>query len=137
MPRAKPDVLNILMDIGYTFLFNFIDALLRLYGFDTYKGIYHQLFFQRKSLACDLVEPFRCLIDKQILKSYHLRQIDKKDFIVKEGQVFLSYDKQQKYLQIFSECIMKDKEDVFKYIRDFYYFILNGGKKYPFFKLCF
>ena len=52
------------MDIGYTYLFNFIDALLRLYGFDTYLGFYHKEFYQRKSLVCDVVEPFRCIIDK-------------------------------------------------------------------------
>ncbi|MEK9165954.1 MAG: type V CRISPR-associated endonuclease Cas1 [Patescibacteria group bacterium] len=135
LPRAKPDIPNVLMDIGYTFLFNFIDALLCLYGFDTYKGIYHKLFFQRKSLACDLMEPFRCLIDRQILKSYRLKQIDKKDFLVKKGQVLLSYDKQQKYLQIFADCLMKRKEEIFKYVQNFYYHILNNKSCGLFFKI--
>ena len=58
--------------------FNCMDSLLRLYGFDTYKGFYHKLFFQRKSLACDVMEPFRCVIDKQILKAFNLGQIDEK-----------------------------------------------------------
>lgn len=40
----KCDPLNTLMDIGYTYLFNFADAHLRLYGFDTYMGVYHQVF---------------------------------------------------------------------------------------------
>jgi CRISPR-associated protein Cas1 len=35
-PRAKNDVKNLLMDIGYTYLFHYIEALLRLYGFDNY-----------------------------------------------------------------------------------------------------
>ena len=135
MPRAKVDVTNVLMDIGYSFLFNFIDALLGLYGFDSYKGVYHQLFFQRKSLACDLVEPFRCLIDQQIIKSYNLKQINKKDFFVKNGKIFLSYQNQQKYLEIFSSCIMAKKVQLFKYIRDFYYCILNDKTNYPFFEL--
>ena len=43
MPRVKPDVPNFLLDMGYTYLFNTIDALLRLHGFDTYKGVYHIL----------------------------------------------------------------------------------------------
>ena len=62
-PRVKHDELNVLLDIGYTFLFNFIEAHLRLYGFDLYSGVYHTVFYQRKSLVCDLVEPFRCIID--------------------------------------------------------------------------
>ncbi len=135
MPRAKVDVVNVLLDIGYTFLFNFVDALLNLYGFDTYKGFYHKLFFQRKSLSCDLMEPFRCLIDRQILKSYRLKQINDKDFKFKNGKYILSYDKQQKYLKIFFDCLLERKEDLFNYARDFYYCILNDKKDYPFFKL--
>ncbi len=48
MPRVKPDVPNFLLDMGYNMLFNFIDALLNLFGFDTYKGCYHKLFFPKK-----------------------------------------------------------------------------------------
>lgn len=134
-PRVKGDMTNVLMDIGYTFLFNFTDALLRLYGFDTYKGVYHKLFFQRKSLACDVMEPFRCIIDKQIYKAYRLKQIDKKDFSVSRGQYQLSYQNQQKYLQMFFECLMDYKEQLFCYARDFYYCVLNNTTEYPFFKI--
>ncbi len=133
LPRAKVDVNNLLMDIGYTMLFNFVDALLNLYGFDTYKGVYHTLFFQRKSLVCDIVEPFRCIIDKQIVKSYNLKQIDKKDFLCLKGKYSLSYDKQKKYIRIFSEAIMDRKEELFSYVRDYYYCIMNDTDEIPFF----
>src|SRR5690606_28795435 len=120
-PRAKSDELNVLMDIGYTLLFNFMDAILRLYGFDVYKGFYHKLFFQRKSLACDIVEPFRCLIDASLLKMHNLKQLDRKDFKLSKGKVFLPYNKQGKYLRLFSDTIMDNKEDIFDYVRTFYY----------------
>ena len=71
-PRTRADIINLLMDMGYSFLYNFIEANLNLYGFDVYRGVYHKLFYERKSLACDLVEPFRCIIDKTILKAYNL-----------------------------------------------------------------
>lgn len=135
LPRTKYDEINTLMDIGYTFLFNYMDALLALYGFDPYKGVYHTLFFQRKSLACDLMEPFRCIIEKAILKSYHLKQIDKKDFKIIKGKYTLSYDKQKKYVSIFSQAIMDQKEDVFCYVRDYYYCILNDTADYPLFTI--
>ncbi len=76
VPRGKVDENNILLDMGYSFLFHFTDAILRVYGFDTYKGIYHQLFFQRKSLACDMMEPFRCIIDRAVVKMHTLGQFD-------------------------------------------------------------
>ena len=134
MPRTKVDEINYLMDIGYTMLFNMVDAISALFGFDIYKGFYHKLFFQRKSLACDLVEPFRCLIDKQIIKSYHLNQIDKKDFKCSKGSYSLKYDKRQKYLKFFAECLMKNKEDIFCYIRDYYYSVMNDSD-FPNYKL--
>ena len=79
-PRVKHDVVNSLQDIGYTILFNFIESLLNLYGFDVYKGVYHQCFYQRKSLVCDLVEPFRPIIDARIKKAYSLKEIKRERF---------------------------------------------------------
>jgi CRISPR-associated protein Cas1 len=69
-PRVKRDIINLLLDIGYTVLFNYVDALVSIYGFDTYKGNLHQEFYNRKSLICDLVEPFRVIIDLKIRKMY-------------------------------------------------------------------
>jgi len=71
-PRTKEDILNLLLDIGYSYLYRFIESNLNLYGFDIYKGFYHTLFFERKSLVCDLVEPWRCIMEKKIRKMYNL-----------------------------------------------------------------
>ncbi|MCK9379259.1 MAG: type V CRISPR-associated endonuclease Cas1 [Candidatus Moranbacteria bacterium] len=135
MPRTKYDVNNVLLDIGYTFLFNFIDSLLRLYGFDTYKGFYHKLFFQRKSLSCDIMEPFRCVIDRQLLKSFRLGQINENDFEYKNGKYVLNFDNQRKYIAIFSEAVMKNKKEMFDYVREFYRFFVVEGKKFPEFRI--
>lgn len=125
MPRVKPDVPNFLLDMGYTYLFNTIDALLRLHGFDTYKGVYHKLFFQRKSLACDLEEPFRCIIDHALLKAYNLKQVHEDDFTVADRKVALPFDKQSKYTGIFLQAIMDHKEELFEYVHGFYRHIMD------------
>lgn len=131
MPRVKPDIPNFLLDMGYTYLFNITDALLRLHGFDTYKGVYHKLFFQRKSLACDLVEPFRCVIDKTLLKAYHLKQIHQADFSTAQRRVALSFDKQAKYAGIFLQAVMDRKEGLFAYVHDFYRHIMDAENPFP------
>ncbi len=132
MPRVKPDVQNFLLDMGYTYMFNFVDALLLLFGFDTYKGCYHKLFFQRKSLSCDIIEPFRCIIEKQLLKSYNLKQVNEKDFFIEQGRYVLSYEQSQKYAKIFMEAIMDNKEEIYLYIQKFYRFIMDDKKnKFP------
>ena len=135
LPRVKPDATNLLLDMGYTFLFNFIDALLLLFGFDSYKGCYHKLFFQRKSLSCDVVEPFRCIIEKQILKSYHLKQINKDDFFIEQGKYALTYDQSQKYAKIFAEAIMGHKESMYLYVWKFYRHIMDKKNVLPEFNI--
>lgn len=135
MPRVKPDVPNFLLDMGYTYLFNMMDALLRLHGFDTYKGVYHKLFFQRKSLACDLEEPFRCIIDRALVKAYHLKQVNEKDFTVVDRKVALPFDKQSKYTGIFLQAIMDRKEDLFAYVHGFYRHVMDRDNEFPIFSI--
>ncbi|OIO15735.1 CRISPR-associated endonuclease Cas1 [Candidatus Gottesmanbacteria bacterium CG11_big_fil_rev_8_21_14_0_20_37_11] len=132
-PQTREDIINLLLDIGYTYLFNLCDSLLRLFGFDTYKGYYHQLFFQRKSLACDIMEPLRPLIDRQLLKSYHLGQIKEKDFLFRNGRFEFKkgFVTSKKYSSVFLEAIDQNKEEIYLYILAFYRYIMNK-KKYPF-----
>ncbi|MBD3231920.1 type V CRISPR-associated endonuclease Cas1 [Candidatus Dependentiae bacterium] len=132
MPRAKIDEINFLLDIGYTFLFNFIDSLIGLFGFDKYKGFYHTQFFNRKSLTCDLVEPFRCIVDKAIIKAFHLNQIDKRDFKRKGNYYYLKWDKNKKYSKIFFKEILNNKEDIYDFVRGFYkYTQAEKAHKFP------
>ncbi|MGC9031675.1 MAG: type V CRISPR-associated endonuclease Cas1 [Minisyncoccia bacterium] len=137
MPRVKPDIPNFLLDMGYTYLFNFIDALLCLFGFDTYKGFYHKLFFQRKSLTCDIIEPFRGIIDREVLKIHTLKIVNKDDFKIIDGKFNLkSYKYNKKYSVYFLETIMKNKEEIYNYVLGFYRFLMDKNKnKFPYFKI--
>ncbi len=131
-PRSRQDIENFLLDIGYTFLLNYTDSLLRLFGFDTYKGIYHKLFFQRKSLTCDVMEPLRPLIDKQLIKSYNLGQIDSKDFKFRNGEFeFKDYEARKKYTNILLQTLMDNRNEIYTYILGFYRFFMNSDK-YPY-----
>jgi hypothetical protein len=71
------------------------------------------------------MEPFRCIIDKALYKMHTLEQFDKKDFGFKNGRYYLSYKKSGKYAKIFLQEILRYKEDIYCYIRDHYYLILN------------
>lgn len=136
-PRCKSDILNLLFDIGYYYLFNFIEANLAVYGFDTYCGFYHKFFFQRKSLVCDIIEPFRCIIDRRIRKSYNLKQINEGDFSFKNGQYYIKRDYSKKYSRIFLKEILKYKEDIFLYIQKYYRSFIKGKeiRGYPLFEI--
>lgn len=136
-PRTRQDIENFLLDIGYTFLFNYIDSLLQLFGFDTYKGVYHRLFFQRKSLACDVMEPLRPLIDKEIIKSKNLGKFNKKDFVFKKGEFnFKDYEKRKKYVDIFLQALMDNRKEIYLYVLNFYRYFVNKEKyRYKEFKI--
>ena len=119
-PRIKFDYLNSLLDIGYNILFNFIDAILQVFGFDVYCGVLHTCFYMRKSLVCDIMEPFRPIIDWQIRKSINLGQFREDDFVVFKRQYNLDYKKSAQYTRVFFEAILNYREEIFIYIRDYY-----------------
>lgn len=119
-PRIKNDMINALMDIGYTLLFSYLDALASLFGFDRYCGILHRQFYMRKSLICDLVEPFRPLIDHQIRKSIHLHQFMEEDFEIFDKRWCLKYSKSSEYASVFIQALTEHREAIFIYVRDFY-----------------
>jgi CRISPR-associated protein Cas1 len=125
-PRAKRDILNVLMDIGYTYLFNIVEAMLNLYGFDLYKGVLHQNFYQRKSLVCDMVEPFRIIIDRQLKNASNLNQINEADFNFEYGRYNLKYDKSKTYTQWMVKSVLDYKEDIFKYVQQYYRWFMKN-----------
>lgn len=129
-PRTKIDPINAMMDIGYTILFNYIEANASLFGFDLYVGVYHKLWFNRKSLVCDLIEPFRCIIDKQIRKSLNLSEFKPTDFDLYKGMYQLKRGKNKHYTQVFFQCIIRHKVDIFVYIQT-YYRCFMGRKSTP------
>lgn len=137
-PRCKRDINNLLLDIGYTYLFNFMEGMLDLYGFDIYCGVLHRCFYQRKSLVCDLVEPFRCIIDRRLRKAYNLKQIDPDDFYIENHQYRLKYQAQEKYIRLFMKDILAEKENIFIYVQQYYrWFIKNKAyDDFPVFNLA-
>lgn len=135
-PRIKPDIVNLLLDIGYTLLFSMMDGLLNLYGFDVYKGVYHKEFYQRKSLVSDLMEPFRPIVDYQIRKAFNLGQINLDDFDYINGQYRLFGKKANPYMTMLLESILKYKDDIFIYVQQYYRAFMKGSpiSSYPIFE---
>lgn len=119
-PRIKRDPINSVMDIGYTLLFTFIDTLLSAYGFDTYCGVLHRQFYMRKSLTCDIIEPFRPLIDVQIKKSINLKQFHEEDFLIFNGVHRLKWEKSVDYVSFLMKPIIENKDVIFSYIQCYY-----------------
>jgi len=134
-PRVKQDTINATMDIGYTMLFNYIECMTRLFGFDPYMGVYHQLWFRRKSLVCDLMEPFRCIIEHQIRKSLKYKTFKKSDFEKKKGAYYLKSECNKIYTKVFFEAIIQHKSNIYKYVQQYYRYFMGrkSSLTYPLF----
>lgn len=136
-PRMRTDWLNVVLDIGYMYLFNFIEMFVRMFGFDVYVGFYHRLWFKRKSLVCDFVEPFRCIIDKTVRVAVNRKQFQKSDFSLIKGEYRLCLENNGKYSQVFFDALIGYKMEIFSYVRSFYRCFMRGSEmsKYPNFVL--
>ena len=119
-PRIKSDAINATLDIGYTILFNYIECFVRMFGFDPYVGVYHRLWFKRKSLICDLMEPFRCIVDRAVRSAFHRKQFSENDFNVIKGEYKLKVQKNSYYCKVFFDALIPFKSDVFKYVQSYY-----------------
>lgn len=119
-PRIKCDEMNVCLDIGYHILFNFVECIVRLFGFDVYVGVYHRLWFKRKSLICDLMEPFRCIIDHTILLAFNRKQFSKTDFELVKHEYKLKQEECSKYYKIFCDGIIANKAEMFSYVQQYY-----------------
>ena len=126
-PRIKNDYINSTLDIGYTMLFNIVDSLLQLYGFDVYQGVYHKEFYMRKSLVCDLMEPMRPLIDYKVRKAINLKQCKQEDFkVYYNSQWTLIPQKIPAYIGFLMEEILDNKEEMFLFIQSYYRSFMKG-----------
>ena len=119
-PRVKNNPVNTALDLGYTILFNIIESILNLYGFDLYVGVLHREFYMRKSLVCDLVEPLRPLIDLKVNKAFGLKQFSEDDFIKINDKYILNFKENSKYIKVLMEPILENKERIFLFIQSYY-----------------
>lgn len=120
VPRTKKDIVNLLLDIGYTLMFSLVEANLDIFGFDLYVGNLHKEFYKRKSLVCDLIEPFRPIVDYTIRKMFNLNQINYDDFYFDGFRYSIKYKSSKNYQFLILKEILKHKEDVYLFCRSYY-----------------
>lgn len=60
--------INAALNYGYSILLSAFAREVVAQGYFTQLGIFHDNMFNQLNLACDLMEPFRILVDRQVLK---------------------------------------------------------------------
>lgn len=87
--RPPRDPFNAVLSLTYTLIHS--EAVLVTYGagLDPYIGFYHALDFGRESLACDLIEPLRPLIDNWCLGLFRQNVLREESFSTTQEGCFL------------------------------------------------
>jgi len=102
--RPPLDNVNAVLSFVYTIYTNEYSSALDTVGLDSYFGYYHSLRSGRKSLACDLVEESRCLVERFTLSIINLGIIKPSDFEIQpSGAVFLNEEGRKKVLTKWQE----------------------------------
>lgn len=102
--RPPLDPVNAALSFLYTILTSQYASALEGVGLDSSYGFYHSLRSGRSSLACDLVEETRCIIERIVITMINLKQIKPDDFEKQEsGAVYLSKDGRKKVLTVWQE----------------------------------
>lgn len=78
--RPPRDPVNALLSFGYTLLHQAAHAVLTASQLNPRIGIYHQPRGTHAALASDFIEPFRFIVERQVLSQINRREIKPADF---------------------------------------------------------
>lgn len=102
--RPPLDPVNALLSFVYTLATSEFAAALETVGLDSYIGYCHSLRSGRISLACDLVEEARCIVERFVITLLNLQIIRENDFEKQiSGAVYLNEDGRKKVLARWQE----------------------------------
>lgn len=77
--RHASTPLNVALNYGYGFLYHAIEWQCIASGLEAGIGLIHKNRRNRPSLACDLIEPFRCCVELTVMRNLH--RISEKAFL--------------------------------------------------------
>lgn len=108
--RPPRDPINVMLSLGYTLLVRATEDAARSVGLDHYAGFLHQDAYNRPSLALDLAEEFRMLIEDLVYRMVRDEKITPADFRPgEEGERPLVMDREavKRYIGAY-EAAMRD-----------------------------
>ena len=105
--RPPKDPFNVALSLAYTLLHS--EAVFTCYanGLDPYIGFYHALDFGRESLACDLIEPLRPLVDDWLIKLFQQKELRVEYFSNSENGCFLTKAGRVNFYKAYEQVVKK------------------------------
>lgn len=107
--RPPRDPINVCLSLGYTLAQGEALAAAARRGFDPTLGVYHDLAAGRDSLACDLVEPLRPLVDGFVHRLFAEKRLRPEDFTGRgEGGCTMGKAGRREFYRAFEEACAPD-----------------------------
>ncbi|WP_257386169.1 CRISPR-associated endonuclease Cas1 [Tahibacter caeni] len=97
--RPPRDPVNALLSLGYTLLHHAAHAVLLAAHLNPRLGIYHQPRGTHAALASDFIEPFRFLVERQVLSQLNRREFRPEDFLLRpDGACWLAPPARRRFI---------------------------------------
>ena len=114
------DVINALLNYGYTVLAGEISKFINGIGLDGYFGFYHKTHSGFQPLVYDMIEPFRWLVEYSVWKiadDYHKGlRIDRNSYgRTREGSVVMDYSLIKRFLERLERTFQMERRYDFKH----------------------
>ncbi len=116
--RYASDIINALLNYGYTVLAGEIAKFVNGLGLDPYYGFYHKPDTSFQALVYDLIEPFRWLVEHSVYKFSILDRngIRFKDYThTKDGNVVMDTDLIRRFLEVLERKLQSERPYKFKH----------------------
>lgn len=108
-PKDASDVINGLLNYGFSILYAEVAKQLNALGLDCSVGFYHRNHESHLALVYDMAEPFRHLVDRSVFEIQD--QIRKKNYaFTRKGVVVLSDELKRKYIDLLSTIFDRKRD---------------------------
>lgn len=118
--RYASDIINALLNYGYTVLAGEIAKFVNGMGLDPYCGFYHKPDTSFQALVYDMIEPFRWLVDSTVLNMANIKdhgsQIRVKDYThTKDGFVVMDDSLIKRFLEKLERTFQSERKYEFRH----------------------
>lgn len=104
--RPPADPVNACLSLSYTLIHHEAVTALRIVGLDPCVGCYHELYYNRESLACDLIEALRPLIDAWLWELFRNRILNAQHFTTNDGACYLNKAGKQHFYEAYYQKVL-------------------------------
>lgn len=111
--RPPPDPVNALLSLSYTLVHQEAVRQCKCYALDPMLGFYHQLAYNRQSLACDLMEPLRPKLEAWLFQLLNTGALNRRHFSkAKTEGCFLGKEGRLLFYPLFEQQMPKIKRSL-------------------------